>query len=202
LNGLGHPLAVLLFAPILLVVVAAQAFWSIWTAPVVPAAGSTELAAWVERHCPVDALVVLGAAQYDGLPSAALERRLAGALRLYEAGCAPAIVVSGGGRAGDRTTEGATGVAWLAEQGVPPGALIAETRARTTVENLRFGAEVAPVGRWLVVTDDLHTVRTGYAAERLGLDAGVAGVRTGGDRLAYAYREMMAIVAYRLGAFR
>jgi uncharacterized SAM-binding protein YcdF (DUF218 family) len=202
MRGSAHPLLVLLLAPLLLVVVAVQAFWAAWTAPALPTANAASLAEQVAAHCPVDALLVLGAAQYDGVPSPALERRLAGAARLFDAGCAPRVVVSGGARAGDRTTEAATGVAWLVARGLPPAALLAEPRARTTVENLSFAAELLPADRWLIVTDELHTVRAAYAAERLGLTAEAIGVASGGGRVAYALRETTALVAYRLGAFR
>jgi len=202
MRGTVHPLLVLLLAPLLLVVVAGQAFWAAWTAPALPAAHAAGFDDRVAALCPADALLVLGAAQYDGVPSPALARRLAGAARLFEAGCAPLVVVSGGGRAGDRTTEGATGVAWLGAHGVPSTALLAEARARTTVENLSYAAELLPGRRWLIVTDDLHTVRAAFAAERLGLSAGVVGVASGAGRLPYAVREVTALVAYRLGAFR
>jgi uncharacterized SAM-binding protein YcdF (DUF218 family) len=201
-SRVAHPLRVLLLAPVWLVVVVGQALWAMWTAPVVPAAGSEALDAWVAANCPADALIVMGAAQYDGTPSDALARRLDGAARLYEAGCAPVVVVSGGGRPGDRTTEGAAGVAWLADRGLPAASLRAETEARTTVENLRYAKDLAPAGRWWIVTDDLHTVRTQVAADRLGLDAGTVGVATRSGRAAYAWREVVALVAYRLGAFR
>jgi uncharacterized SAM-binding protein YcdF (DUF218 family) len=202
MRGTAHPLLVLLLAPLLLVVVAGQAFWAAWTAPALPAAHAAGFDDRVAALCPADALLVLGAAQYDGVPSPALARRLAGAARLFEAGCAPLVVVSGGGRAGDRTTEGATGVAWLGAHGVPSTALLAEARARTTVENLSYAAELLPGRRWLIVTDDLHTVRAAVVAERLGVSADVVGVSSGAGRLSYAAREVTALVAYRLGAFR
>lgn len=202
MTGTAHPLLVLLLAPLLLVVVATQAFWAAWTAPVLPPAHAAAFDDHVAAHCPVDALLVLGAAQYDGVPSPALARRLAGAARLFEAGCAPIVVVSGGGRDGDRTTEGATGVAWLEARGLPAAALVAEPRARTTVENLSFAADLLPGRNWLIVTDDLHAVRATFVAERLGLAAEVVGVASSAGRLSYALREATALVAYRLGAFR
>jgi uncharacterized SAM-binding protein YcdF (DUF218 family) len=202
MKGTAHPLLVLLLAPLLLLVVAAQAFWSAWTAPALAAADAARFDDRVAALCPADALLVLGAAQYDGVPSPALARRLAGAARLFEAGCAPLVVVSGGGRAGDRTTEGATGVAWLGAHGLPSTALLAEARARTTVENLSYAAELLPGRRWLIVTDDLHTVRAAVVADRLGVSADVVGVSSGEGRLPYAVRETMALLAYRLGAFR
>jgi uncharacterized SAM-binding protein YcdF (DUF218 family) len=202
MKGTAHPLLVLLLAPSLLVVVAAQAFWAVWTAPVLLNAHDAGLDERLAAHCPVDALLVLGAAQYDGIPSPALARRLAGAARLFDAGCAPVVVVSGGARSGDRTTEGPTGVEWLEARGIPAAALVAEPRARTTVENLSFADELLPGRRWLIVTDDLHTVRAAFVAERMGLAAEAVGVASGAGRLPYALREVTALMAYRLGAFR
>jgi uncharacterized SAM-binding protein YcdF (DUF218 family) len=80
---------------------------------------------------------------------------------------------------------------------------VAESRATTSVENLSLTAALLPsAGRWVVVTDDLHAVRTRAVAARLRLDADVIGVRSAGDRSGYALRETLALLAYRLGAFR
>lgn len=196
-----HPLAVLLLAPVLLLTAVAQLLLATWTEPAFDGLDEAYLAALIARVCPVDALLVMGAAQYDGVPSGAFERRLAGALRLADAGCAETVVVSGGQRPGDRLTEGETGVRWLAAR-APDLMLTAETRAATSVENLRFSADLLTDARWLVVTDDLHAVRVRYAAARLGLDAEVVGVQTRAGRPAYALREVVATIAYRLGAFR
>ena len=51
---------------------------------------------------PADAIVVLGAAQYDGRPSPVLKARLDHAVALWRAGAAPRVIVTGGRRAGDR----------------------------------------------------------------------------------------------------
>ncbi len=196
-----HPLAVLLLAPVLLLTAVAQLLLAMWTEPAFDGLDDADLAAVVERVCPVDALLVMGAAQYDGVPSRAFERRLAGALRLADAGCAETVMVSGGQRPGDRLSEGEAGVRWLAAR-APDLTLTAEMRATTTVENLRFSADLLSDARWLVVTDDLHAARVRYAVARLGLDAQVVGVATRAGRPAYALREAAATIAYRLGAFR
>lgn len=54
---------------------------------------------------PVDAIVVMGAAQYDGRPSPQLAARLDHALDLYERGLAPMVVTTGGKLPTDRFTE-------------------------------------------------------------------------------------------------
>ena len=182
-------------APVfLLLLVAQDAALVFGTAPVD--------ALWPERHCPADAIVVMGAAQYDGRPSPALERRLEGALALYRSGCAGVVAVTGGRREGDRYSEGEAGAAYLRSRGLPAGALHVEQASRTSVENLRNVARELGEGRFVVVTDDLHAHRTAAVAKRLGLDAVLAPVRAEGGRTGYALREIGALLAYRLGVFR
>ncbi|NBC95392.1 MAG: YdcF family protein [Deinococcus-Thermus bacterium] len=141
----------------------------------------------------------MGAAQYDGRPSPAFERRLQEALALHEAGCVARIVVSGGARPGDRSSEGASGVAWLRARGVPDEALAAETTARSSAENLAASRELLGEGPIVIVTDQLHAWRSLWLARRTGrtASAAVAPVRSG--RLRYAVRELTAMAAYRLG---
>ena len=58
---------------------------------------------------PVDAIVVLGAAQYEGRPSPVLRARLDHALDLYQRGLAPVVIVTGGIGVGDTTSEARVG---------------------------------------------------------------------------------------------
>src|SRR3954469_8813970 len=76
---------------------------------------------------PSDAIVVLGAAQYDGRPSKVLAARLDHAYDLYQAGIAPKIVVTGGRRTGDRFTEATAAATYLHRRGVPDNAILRET---------------------------------------------------------------------------
>ena len=149
--------------------------------------------------CRADVALVMGAAQYDGRPSPALARRLEAARALFEDGCVARIVVSGGARPGDRTSEGASGVAWLATRGVPPAALAAETRATTSAENVRFALPLLGDGPVVVVTDDLHLTRSLALARRAGLDASGAAAVVPDDRLRYAVREALALSAHQVG---
>lgn len=152
--------------------------------------------------CPAASALVMGAAQYDGRPSPVFERRLQGALELYRRGCIERIVVSGGNRPGDRTTEGGAGVAWLSAQGVPASALAAEVTAETSAQNVHRSLELLGDGPVIVVSDDLHAWRAAWLARRAGLDARTYAVRVREERLAYALRELAAMAAYRLGLIR
>ena len=73
-----------------------------------------------------DAIIVLGAAQYNGKPSPVLQERLDHALELYRLGYAPRVVLTGGRQAGDKFTEATTGYIYLRQQGVPDAALLKE----------------------------------------------------------------------------
>lgn len=86
---------------------------------------------------PADAIVVMGAAQYDGRPSPILAARLEHAVALYRAGIAPRLVVTGGKASGDRTTEAATARAFAMARGVPGEVILVEDQSRTTLESIR-----------------------------------------------------------------
>jgi len=87
------------------------------------------------RH--VDAIVVLGAAQYNGRPSAVLAARLDHAIELYNAGFAPYFVVTGGKLPGDHYTEAETERRYAQDRNVPASAILAETTGSTTLESIR-----------------------------------------------------------------
>ena len=133
----------------------------------------------------VDAIVVLGAAQYDGRPSAIYQARLQHALDLYNSGVAPLLVFTGGNEPGDRFTEGGSGARWAIEHGAPPAAVLTEDRSRTTYENLagakraldhRAGVGSRP--RIVVVSDPFHMFRAVKQAADLGLAAYPSPTRT------------------------
>ena len=57
----------------------------------------------VDDRTPADAIVVLGAAQYDGVPTPVFQARLEHAADLYEQGVAPQVITVGGSQPGDHT---------------------------------------------------------------------------------------------------
>src|SRR5436309_5600650 len=82
-----------------------------------------------------DAIVVFGAAEYDGRPSPVFRARLDHTRILYERGIAPLIVTLGGSESGDAHSEGEVGRDYLIGGGVPDSAIIAETHSRSTSES-------------------------------------------------------------------
>ncbi len=126
-----------------------------------------------DRH-PADAIVVMGAAQYDGRPSPVFEARLAHAVALYKAGVAPRLVVTGGKAQGDRTTEAAAGRAYALARGVPPDAILDEDGSRTTLESIRAVRGVLrdhDLATAVFVSDRPHMLRV----LRMAADEGITG---------------------------
>lgn len=120
-----------------------------------------------------DAIVVLGAAQYDGTPSPALAGRLDRALELYDEGLAPVIVLTGSKQEGDRFTEAYAGYRYLADRGVPDSALRVVDDGASTYESLAAASRVLGdegADRVLLVSDGYHNRRLQGIARELGLE--------------------------------
>ena len=125
-----------------------------------------------ENHS-ADAIVVLGAAQYDGEPSRVFQARLDQAEYLYSEGLAPTVIVTGGKQEGDRFTEAEAGEMYLVEQGVSPDRILGETDGRTTLESLEAVHELSEeqgIDTILLVSDPLHLERIKRMAYDLGFE--------------------------------
>ncbi len=128
----------------------------------------------VTKDTRVDAIVVLGAAQYNGKPSAVLQARLDHALDLFKKGVAPIIIVTGGNQAGDATTEASTSANYLLNRGVPDSKILREVQGVSTYDSLRDTAAFTKdrgINKVVVVTDGFHTLRAELIADELGLKA-------------------------------
>jgi len=127
------------------------------------------------------AIIVLGAAQYDGRPTDVFKARLDHAHELWKAGVAPTIVVTGGGQPGDRYTEAGAGAEYLHELGVPDTAIQRETTSRSSWESLTASARFLQdegITRVTLVSDPFHMLRLRLIAEDLGFDAVTSPTRT------------------------
>jgi len=109
-------------------------------------AGYASYRIWVEgqrdEQRPADAIVVMGAAQYDGRPSPLFAARLDHAIELYHAGVAANLIVTGGKAVGDRITEAASARQYAIAHGVPADAILAEDESRTTLESIHAVGEL------------------------------------------------------------
>lgn len=132
-----------------------------------------------------DAIVVLGAAQYNGKPSPVLQARLDHALDLYRRGVAKVVVVTGGRKEGDRTTEAGTGAVYLLRHGradgLRDGCILREVQGASTYSSLaavsRFGSsELArcpghpsALRSVVFVSDAYHSARVAAIARELAM---------------------------------
>ncbi|MDQ3222634.1 MAG: YdcF family protein [Gemmatimonadota bacterium] len=127
-----------------------------------------------DQRRPADAIVVLGAAQYNGRPSPVLRSRLNHALRLYREGLAPRIIVTGGMGRGDTTSEATVSRRFLVTHGVPLEAVVVQAQGRSTQ------ASMTAVGEWLedeglhrvlLVSDPFHMFRLRMESRRTNVEA-------------------------------
>jgi uncharacterized SAM-binding protein YcdF (DUF218 family) len=121
-----------------------------------------------------DAIVVLGAAQYDGAPSPIFRARLDQAAFLYKEQFSARVIVTGGKRPGDRFTEAESGEHYLEDQGIPEDVVFSEKEGRTTWQSLQGVGKIAADGdikSLLLVTDPMHSERVKRMANDLGFEA-------------------------------
>ena len=126
---------------------------------------------------PVDAIVVLGAAQYDGRPSPQLAARLDQVVELWPQDLAPLVIVTGGNQPGDRFTEAEASANYLIDRGVPENAILLEDAGSTTYESLEDVAEILEargLDSVLIVTDPYHALRSRLIAQEVGMVAYVS----------------------------
>ena len=171
---------------------------------------STALAIWwnarQDSRPQSDAIVVLGSAQYNGVPSSIFEARLEHAVALYEDGVAPVIVTVGGKATGDQFTEAEAGRDYLANAGIPADSLLAVPEGVDTLESMRAVSTAFDEHGWtsaVLVTDPWHAMR----AERMAQDAGIEAessptrqgpaVETRATQFRYILRETAAYLVYR-----
>ena len=193
-----HPyIATAALLGVVLVAVVVVTFVAVWRA------AHTDDASTVDR---ADAIVVLGAAEYDGQPSPVFAGRLDHAQLLYEQHRAPIVIVLGGGQPGDVTTEAEAGRDYLVQQGLPADAVVAEPVGHTTMESLRAAASYMRdhgLRSAFLVSDPWHNLRVRRMASDLGIEGFVSATwhsaaRSEETRFPGYVRETFAYIYYRV----
>ncbi len=129
----------------------------------------------------VDAIVVLGAAQFNGTAGGVFAARLEHAVGLFHDHVAPILIVTGGKLPGDRTTEAATARRWAIEHGVPAEAILGEDHGRTTLESIEAVAAILrshDLESAVFVSDETHMLRVLRMASDQGIVAFGSPTRT------------------------
>lgn len=151
---------------------------------------------------PVDAIVVLGAAQYDGRPSPVLRARLDHAVDLYRRGIAPRVIMTGGTGVGDTVSEAMVGRRYAIRHGVPDSAILLESTGQHSGQSIAGVADLMHsrgLHSALLVSDPFHMLRLRLLAWHFGIRAYSSPTRTspiernGEDEWAYMVRESLGI---------
>ena len=157
---------------------------------------------------PVGAIVVLGAAQYDGRPSPQLQARLDHALELWNLNLASYIVVTGGKQEGDRFTEAATSRKFFESSGVASDLIFEENSGTTTYTSLLAVSQIASqkkIVQVLIVSDPFHLLRAKLIAKEVGLDATSSSTRAsvirGSDAFRRNLQEAVGVAVGRIVGF-
>ena len=158
-----------------------------------------------------DAIVVMGAAQYDCRPTPQLQARLDHALDLWNSGVADRMVVTGGNQPGDRCTEAGSSRAFFEANGVDGDDILEEDASHNSYDAL-VGVEdilddiVRARVTVLIVTDPYHSLRSRLTADEIGLKAYVSPTRTspvvGGNARKREMREAFGVALGRIIGFR
>ena len=164
---------------------------------------------FLQSRSTVDAIVVLGAAQYDGRPSPQLRARLDHVVTLWNLPVAPVVVVTGGKQSGDRFTEAEASRDYLVSRGLPVEVIVIESRGESTYQSLEAVRDEARVNQWqrvVLVSDPYHLKRAQLVAAELGMVAEVSatrdGVVSGSGALRRNVREALGIMVGRITGFR
>ena len=190
--------------------------WLLWTAVVVVAFLLTSFAlifhsivldSHKQELKPAAAIVVFGAAEYDGRPSPVLRARLDHANDLFRKGIAPLVITTGGAAADPKFTEGGVGHDYLMRKGIPESALIAETQASDTAESAERVAVIMRTNHMrtcIAVSDAYHVFRIRKLLEHQGIQVYVAPrpdsrPRSVWQRSVALLRESMSYILWLLG---
>ncbi len=150
----------------------------LWLLLIVPAVYSVAIYWRIEHQAgqdevrPADAIVVFGAAEYDGRPSPVYKARLDHAAHLYHRGLAPIVIITGGSGNDPVFSEGVVGREYLKTLGIPDSQLIAETQSPDTAESARRVATIMSANSLhtcLAVSDSYHIFRIKKMLAREGV---------------------------------
>jgi vancomycin permeability regulator SanA len=165
----------------------------------------------LDEKRPADAIIVLGAAQFNGTPGGVFQARLEHAVELYHENVAKYLIVTGGKLPADRTTEAATARDWAIAHGVPAEAILGEFEGRTTLESIEAVGTIFREHDFtsgVFVSDETHMLRVLRMASDQGIVAWGSPTRTSpSDRDAIrrqraVLHELAGLVAYYVGGGR
>lgn len=120
-----------------------------------------------------DAIIVMGAAQYQGKPSPVLRSRLDHAVALWQRGIAKRMVLTGGFGTGDTLSEAGVSRRYVMSRGVPDTVIMTESAGRTSSQSMRAAIDLIHAQRLstaIVVSDPFHMLRLEIIGRRYGIE--------------------------------
>ncbi len=163
--------------------------------------------AGVDEAQPVDAIIVMGAAQYNGKPSPVLKARLDHAYDLFDRGLANIIITTGGFGPDPNFSEAHVSARYLSERGVDPSQIVTEQGSGTTYDTVQAASRLMHSNGWkkaLVVSDGFHL----YRVKEMFADSRVDALTSPApaspiemastSRIWFSLREIVLLSAYRL----
>jgi vancomycin permeability regulator SanA len=146
-----------------------------------------------------DAIIVLGAAQFDGQPSPVFSNRLDHAVTLFNEDVSPIVITVGGKQSGDRFTEAEAGLNYL-NKSIKKSNIKAITDGKDTLESFQLiRSEFPDLKTVTLISDPAHLWRSKLMAENLGFEAKMSGTQDGPGSLlsnSYFVREVASTLRY------
>ncbi len=152
-----------------------------------------------------DAIIVLGASQWDGKPSPVFQSRLDRAFNLYQNGYVSNIILTGGVGKGEVLSESLVGKNYLVEKGIEENVIYIEEKSHTSWQNLNQAKQVLEnqnLNSVILVSDSFHMMRLKKMADCLGLNFYLSPVSNGPvnknkfAEFKYVLRESVVYIIY------
>jgi uncharacterized SAM-binding protein YcdF (DUF218 family) len=155
---------------------------------------------------PADAIVVMGAAQYNGHPSPVLRARLDHAFDLYRHGLAHAIITTGSYGPDPNFSEAQVSTKYLVQRGVDVASIVTDQGSGSTYDSIQAASGLLKAKGWksaLVVSDGFHL----YRVQKMFRDEGILAYTSpapnspieieASQRFWHSLREVVLFSAYR-----
>lgn len=156
----------------------------------------------LDQARPAGAIVVLGAAQYNGKPSPVLRERVRHAIELYRRDIADTLIMTGGTGVGDTVSEAVVAKRYAVRSGIPEGVILVEQTGRTSLQSMEAVADLMTTHRLdsaVLVSDPFHMLRLRLLALRFGIRAHSSPTRTSpisrnpGEERKHILRESLSL---------
>lgn len=156
----------------------------------------------LDQARPAGAIVVLGAAQYNGKPSPVLRERVRHAIDLYRRHVADTLIMTGGTGVGDTVSEAMVAKRYAVRSGIPEGVILVEQTGKTSLQSMEAVADLMAAHHLrsaVLVSDPFHMLRLRLLALRFGIRAHSSPTRTSpisrnpGEERKHILRESLSL---------